>query len=133
MKKIWLVGIGKNFDLGNGAKPHKLHNYFEPVSTVPLMGIGECAEIENSIELFKYMPDNFTDSIKGFKTYHLEYTDNIEKVRKAWFVGTISNYRHLKNLEHFGLLKIDKRTERPMKRIFREAEEHRLEYPELWV
>jgi urocanate hydratase len=136
MKKIWVVGIGKSFEVGINRTPHKLHTKFEPISTQPTKLVDlEKIDTSSSFWLFEYMPDGFmeTHTQKRFESFHMEYTDNPEKVKKNWYQGVIAHYKHIKWLEDGGLVTIDKRTERPMKRIFEEAEKHRMEYPELWI
>ena len=135
MKKIWIVGIGKSFEIGINASPHKFHNHYDPLSTLPTREVDEKAVKETSLHLFKYIPDGVMEqhSIKGFNTFHMEYTDNEERIKKAWYVGIIAHYKHLKWLEEGDLVRLDKRTERPIKRLIEEANQHREDFPELWI
>jgi hypothetical protein len=133
MKKIWIVGIAKAFDLCS-PKLQKLHTKYQPLSSLPIKQIPETGR-DFSLELYEYMSDEFITEHQNqhFTSFHLDYTDNPEKIRKEWYSGVIFHYKHLKSLEKGQLLKLDKRTTRPMKRIIEEANNHREDFPELWL
>jgi len=134
MKKIWVVGISKGFTVGYGASLTKLHTKYEPYSITPVKEINpNDITPECSFWMFKYIPDTFMENMKGFESYHMEYTDNEERVKQAWYSGVLSTYKHIMWVADGGLTKVDKRTIRPMKRIVEEANKHRMDYPELWI
>lgn len=99
-KKIWVVGIDRDFVVGINTKPHKINTKFKPISIIPTKPIDE-STLESSFCLFQYIPEGALDEFMKlkFSSYHLEYTNNKEKVRKNWLCGVISNYKHLKWLE----------------------------------
>lgn len=134
MKKIWTVGISRDFEMGGmNPKPYKIYSKFEPYSCIPTKPLPDDYNPDFSLELLEFTPSGFLDCINGFSTSQTMFTDNIEKLRKAWLIGVYSSYKHVKKLEKSGLSRIDKRTERAIPRIMREIEEHREEYPEVWL
>lgn len=133
MKKIWLVGISKGFKISNGNELTKIHTKYQAYSTEPIKEIPNDIDVDHSLWLADYVPDNFMDNVKGFETYYIEYTDNEEKVKQAWYYGVLSTYKHFMWLADGCLIKLDKRSTRSMKRIVREANKHREENPHLWI
>ena len=136
MKKIWVLGISKDFDLGGNVGLHKFYAKYEPLSTIPTKEIDiDTIDTSCSFWMFDYMPDGFMERFneKKYSGFHMEYTNNEEKIKKEWYAGILSHYKHLKWLEDGQLLTMDKRTIRPMKRIVKEANEHREKFPELWL
>jgi len=82
------------------------------------------------LEYFEYFPEGVTMEY-GAGGLIMEYTDNIEIVRKEWYKLMLSHYKHLQWLGE--LVKLSPEWEIEMSKILIQANKHKIKYPELWI
>lgn len=132
-KKIWLLGIGKDCDIGTGKIYAHRFNYdvagFEPVREIPESVIHG----KPTMRLLYYLPEGYNSVLQGYTSFDIMYTDKEEMVRAKWFQGTISNFEHIKDLEYHGLAVIAEFVKIEFVEHLNNAEKHRNEFPEFWM
>lgn len=131
IKYLWVQSGGGDFHIGSDENGNKIVTEFKcefnPQKISLLPGAPEKADY--SMEYFDYVPKGIVLNTSG--GIIIEYTDDIEKVRKKWYEIMISHYKHLQWISDLITLSPDWELE--MSKIVIQAEAHRAEYPELWV
>ena len=130
-KYLWVQHGGGDFPMGHDENGNnhitEFNCKFKPQK---IKLTGEPVNAKSSFDYFDFIPEDVTmDS--GGGGFILEYTDNIEHVRKVWLAHMLSHYKHLQWVGALIELSPDWAVEMP--KIVIEAEAHRNEYPELWV
>lgn len=135
MKYIYVVSINNNFEIGLDKKPYIIDTKFRvnkylPCSEIRTVDIGSKLQMA----LIKYLPENnILNTHHTYNSFIIRYTDNKQILKVEWFKCIISSYNHIKDLESYGLLRIDKRTYKKMNRVLEDIEKHNTMFPELWV
>lgn len=136
MKYIYVVPFNGDYEIGINKRPYLMDTKFKayrykPTSKVSLKDIAS----KLNIALIQYLPEDniLNDELCGLNSYIIRYTNNKHILKVEWFKCIISSYTHIKNLESFGLIRIDKRTYRKMDKVLRDIEAHNELHPELWV
>lgn len=137
MKKIWVCPVYKNFTLSNTdiTPPYKFDFDFKPHAFEPLTTIPQDKVFGSSLQLFGFLPtDKYNVVVKGYESVIVRWTDSIESIKCEWLMGVINIINHLKDLEFYGLIKLDhENLENHLPTFLDEIEKHKNEFPELWI
>lgn len=127
-KFIWVQHGGGDFPISQTAVT-EFNCVFKPQKIKPLKPITS-DELKEPFGIMQRIPKDITmDS--GGGGFILEYTDDIEKVRVEWYKTMVSHYNHIVWLKD--LLVISPKWHTEIKVIHIEIEQHRVNYPHLWI
>lgn len=131
-KYLWVQKGGGDFPMGSDGKGNRLVTEYNCVFKPQKIKLlpGAPLNPSSSLEYFKYFPEGVTME-SGGGGFIMEYTDNIEVVRKEWYKLMISHYKHLQWLGQ--LVVLSPKWEIEMPKILIAANKHKTKYPELWL
>ncbi len=133
MKKIWVCGIYKSFDLFKD-ELYRFNFEYNAYSFDPIVPIRENENLSASIYLIKYLPINLSELLPDYESYILLWHNNENFIKSEWFKGIINIINHLKDLDRHGLVKLDHDDlNKNLPKLLDELEKHKNEFPELWI
>ena len=127
-KFIWVQHGGGSFPVSQ-VEVTEFNCVFNPQKIKPIKPI-TAAELKESFGIMKRIPKGITmDS--GGGGFIIEYTDDIEKVRVEWYKTIVSHYKHIIWMKD--LLNISPKWHTEIKVIYKDIENHKGNYPHLWI